>query len=138
MLYTEQDSARFYKQRIVDMSQYAGQTIRLAFRNLTPMGGDAMMFDDIEISNTVSINDVAAESKLDLYPNPASTTVNVSTEGIEGKVIVSIVDLNGRVMMQQQGNAQSFRFDVSTLVQGAYFVRLTGENVNAVRKLIVK
>lgn len=138
MLYTEQDSARFYKQRIVDMSQYAGQTIRLAFRNLTPMGGDAMMFDDIEISNTVSINDVAAESKLDLYPNPASTTVNVSTEGIEGKVIVSIVDLNGRVMMQQQGNAQNFTFDVRNLAQGAYFVHMTGENINAVRKLVVK
>ena len=96
-----------------------------------------MLIDDIELSNTVGINEVA-EGGLSLYPNPASSMVTVSTEGVEGNVTVQVVDLNGRVMMQQQGNAQSFRFDVSTLAQGAYFVRLTGENVNAVRKLIVK
>jgi len=28
--------------------------------------------------------------------------------------------------------------DISSLSQGAYFVRLTGERVNAIRKLIVK
>ena len=40
--------------------------------------------------------------------------------------------------MQQEGNAASYRFDVSGLAAGAYFVRMTGENVNAVQKLIVK
>ena len=138
VLKNEQDSVRSYVQRVIDMSQFAGQTIRIAFRNITGMGGDAMMIDDIELSNTVvGINEVA-EANLNLYPNPASSMVTVNADGIEGNVTVQVLDLNGRVMMQQQGNTQSFRFDVSTLAQGAYFVRLTGEKVNAIRKLIVK
>jgi hypothetical protein len=101
------------------------------------MGGDGLMIDDIELSNTVGIDEVE-NNVLSVSPNPASTMVSVSAAGIEGNVTVQIVDMNGRVMMQQQGAAQNFRFDVSNLAQGAYFVRMTGENVNAVRKLIVK
>ena len=94
--------------------------------------------DDIKISTErVSIDEVET-SALSLYPNPASQMVSISAEGVEGNVNVQIVDMNGRVMMEQQGNAQSFRFDVSSLAQGAYFVRMTGENINAVRKLVVK
>lgn len=52
VLYSETDSARAYVQRTVSLTPYAGQTIRLAFRNLTPMGGDAMMFDDLHIGTT--------------------------------------------------------------------------------------
>ena len=138
VLLSEQDSIGSYVHRVVNMSQYAGQTIRIAFRNLTPMGGDAMMIDDIELSNTVGINETPAVSSLSLFPNPASHKVCVSSEGIEGSVSVQIVDMNGRVLMQQQGTAQKFLFDVSSLPQGAYFVRMTGNNVNAVSKLVVK
>lgn len=138
VLFSENNSYSNYVQRVVDLSQYAGRSIRIAFHNITAIGGDALLIDNIELSNTVGIDEVAAESRLNLYPNPASQMVSISAEGVEGNVTVSIVDMNGRVMMQQNGNAQSFRFNVSGLAQGAYFVRLTGENVNAVRKLIVE
>ncbi|MBR1767020.1 MAG: choice-of-anchor J domain-containing protein [Bacteroidales bacterium] len=139
VLLDETDSTGVYVPRVLDISRYAGQTIRIAFRNITPMGGDAMLIDYIQVTDNLGINGVDAESALNVYPNPASTMVSVSAEGIEGNATVQVVDLNGRVMMQQQGNgAQSFRFDVSSLARGAYFVRLTGENASAVRKLIVK
>ena len=94
--------------------------------------------DDFSIeASGVGINDVE-NVNLTLSPNPASNTVKVSANGIEGTVNVAIVDLNGRTIMEQNGNAQSFTFDVTNVARGAYFVRLTGENVNAVRKLIVK
>lgn len=96
-----------------------------------------MAVDDIIIEAGVGINDVE-NVNLTLSPNPASNTVKVSANGIEGTVNVAIVDLNGRTIMEQNGNAQSFTFDVTNVARGAYFVRLTGENVNAVRKLIVK
>jgi hypothetical protein len=137
VLLAESEGNGYYRQRTIDMSSYAGQSIRIAFHNITAMGGDGLMIDDIELSNTVGIDEVE-NNVLSVSPNPASTMVSVSAAGIEGNVTVQIVDLNGRVMMQQQGAAQNFRFDVSNLAQGAYFVRMTGENVNAVRKLIVK
>ena len=137
VLLAESEGNGYYRQRTIDMSSYAGQSIRIAFHNITAMGGDGLIIDDIELSNTVGIDEVE-NNVLSVSPNPASTMVAISAAGIEGNVTVQIVDLNGRVMMQQQGAAQNFRFDVSNLAQGAYFVRMTGENVNAVRKLIVK
>ena len=124
--------------RNVDLSQYAGQTVYIAFRHHDVTDMFYLDIDDIMIAtNGVGIDEVE-NSLLSLYPNPASSIVTVSAEGVEGTVNVQVVDLNGRVMMEQNGNAQSFRFDVSSLAQGAYFVRLTGENVSAVSKLVVK
>ena len=97
-----------------------------------------MMIDDLRIGEgEVGIDEVVA-SAVSVSPNPATGMVTVRAEGIEGRVNVEIVDLNGRTVMQQQGNAASYRFDVSNLAAGAYFVRLTGENTSAVKKLIVK
>ena len=93
--------------------------------------------DDITISDNSGIGDVDS-GKLSIYPNPASGMVVVSAEGVEGDAVVSIVDLNGRTVMQQNGSGRDFHFDVSALSRGAYFVRMTGENVNIVRKLVLK
>ena len=137
-LFSESGDNAAYEFRNVSLADYAGQTIFIAFHNITAMGGDAMAIDDLRIGEgEVSIDQVASTA-ISVSPNPATGMVNVSAEGIEGRVSVEIVDLNGRVVMQQQGNAASYRFDVSNLAAGAYFVRLTGENTNAVQKLIVK
>lgn len=122
----------------VSLAAYAGQTVYIAFRHYNVTDMFYLVLDDIKIATEGVGIDEVSNTTLSLYPNPASTTVAVSAEGIEGNVTVSIVDLNGRVMMQQQGNAQHFTFDVNTLARGAYFVRMTGANFNAVRKLVVK
>jgi len=83
------------------------------------------------------IDDVVAGT-MSLYPNPASSNVTVNVEGFEGQVNVDIVDMNGRVVISQTIRNSQFTFDVSNLSQGAYFVRVTGEQQTAVRKLIVK
>ena len=53
----------------------------------------------------------------------------------------SAVAVHGRTRAQvYSGNAAdgSLTVDVSGMAQGAYFVRITGERVNAIRKLIVR
>ena len=90
-------------------------------------------------NGTQGIEDVEGAA-ISLYPNPASSTVTLS--GIEGAAKVTVVDMNGREVYKTQtlGNSatQSLTIDVSGMAQGAYFVRITGERVNAIRKLIVR
>ena len=71
-----------------------------------------------------------------LYPNPATTTVTIS--GIEGQAMVTIVDMNGRVSGEWRVENGEITLDLTGYAQGAYFVRITGEQQNAIRKLIVK
>ena len=84
------------------------------------------------------IEDINGAGYVSLYPNPASSTVTVSIEGNESEVVVTIVDMNGREVKRERTSGSELTMDISSLSQGAYFVRLTGERVNAIRKLIVK
>ena len=74
-------------------------------------------------------------SAINLYPNPANTTVTV--DGIEGEALVTIVDMNGRTVFSEK-TVSSITIDLGGMAKGAYFVRITGENSSAIRKLIMK
>ncbi|MBR1549554.1 MAG: fibronectin type III domain-containing protein [Bacteroidales bacterium] len=71
-----------------------------------------------------------------LFPNPATTTVTLT--GIDGPATVTIVDMNGRENGKWSVENGELTIDLTGYAQGAYFVRVTGEQVNAIRKLIVK
>ena len=75
---------------------------------------------------------------LTLYPNPASTSVTLTVTGFDGETTVEVVDLNGRTIAKYAVRDSKMDIDVSSLAQGAYFVRVTGESRTAVRKLIVR
>ena len=71
--------------------------------------------------------------------NPPIATITVS--GISGKVRIVIVDINGRELTTETlecANNCTKSLDIDRLAQGTYFVRITGENANLVRKLIVR
>ncbi len=70
-----------------------------------------------------------------LYPNPATGSVTVS--GIGGEAIVTVVDMNGRTVYTERAS-ETLTIDLAGYSQGAYFVRISGEQTLAIRKLIVK
>ena len=84
--------------------------------------------------HVTGIDDINS-SAINLYPNPANTTVTV--DGIEGEALVTIVDMNGRTVFSEK-TVSSITIDLGGMAKGAYFVRITGENSSAIRKLIVK
>ena len=100
---------------------------------------------------TVGIDGVA-EPACTIYPNPTSSATTIRITGITGKVKIAVIDMNGReVAVATSGSNGTLggetlecsgdcakSFDVDRLAQGAYFVRITGENVSMVRKLIVR
>ena len=60
---------------------------------------------------------------------------------MNGDVAITVVDMNGRVVMSDSMSCEGDcvkTMEVSGLAQGAYFVRINGENVNMVKKLVVK
>jgi hypothetical protein len=87
------------------------------------------------MTTEVGIDDVD-NNAISLYPNPASSTVTLT--GIEGEATVTVVDMNGRESGKWKVESGKLTIDVTGYAQGAYFVRITGERVNAIRKLIVR
>ena len=78
-------------------------------------------------------------SEFELYPNPASKVVTISVNNLEiQNSKFEIVSLSGQVVDQFEIHNSKFTIDLTSLPAGAYFVRLTGQQQTAVRKLIVK
>lgn len=74
------------------------------------------------------------ESGISLFPNPASSQVTIS---VSEPATVSIVDISGREVFRASVESQTV-VDLSDMARGAYFVRFSGEQLNAIRKLIVR
>lgn len=85
---------------------------------------DACDIDEIE-DNT--------ENQVCIYPNPASSTVNILNVNQNSIKKVEIIDLLGRIVLSVE---QSDTIDVSSLPEGHYFVRIQGEST-LVRKLTI-
>lgn len=84
--------------------------------------------------NTLGIHD-AIGSTGSIFPNPASSSVTLS--GIEGEATVMVVDMNGRTVFTANAN-EKLTIDLAGFAQGAYFVRICGEQTMVIRKLLVK
>lgn len=109
-----------------------------ATRTITVTGNASYTayFEQVE-----GIDDVTADLNINIYPNPAKGNTSISVAGAEGKVMIAVVDMNGRVVMSDSMECSGDcvkTLNIDGLAQGAYFVRVNSANVNMVKKLIVK
>ena len=89
--------------------------------------------------NHISVDPVATGVRVNLQPNPATSVVNLNIEGVNGMVICMLIDMSGRVVYNQNINAEAAQvIDLSNLAKGAYFVRITNDKFSKVEKLIVR
>ncbi|MCB0548911.1 MAG: choice-of-anchor B family protein [Phaeodactylibacter sp.] len=109
-----------------------------ASQELTPVN-----LDCLGINSTTTTEGVES---LELFPQPASGLLNVRVGLAEGqrKVNVQLLDINGRPaqrfgteQLQPGANLLSFELDPA-LPAGVYLLRLRGEGVQVVRRVIVQ
>lgn len=67
------------------------------------------------------------EYEISIYPNPATTTLNLSSTGMSDFEL-SILDITGKVIKAEKMLDQTFTFDVSDLASGIYMLRLVSRD----------
>lgn len=96
---------------------------------------------DFDTPDGDGVNTVEGTMNLSIYPNPTSDATTIAVSGASGEVRIAIVDMNGRTVksevMSCDGDCTK-RLEVSGLAQGTYFVRVNGEGVDQVKKLVIK
>ena len=96
--------------------------------------------DEISIPIQVETNPFVHdwEYEISIYPNPATTTLNLTSTGISD-FSVSIMDITGKVIKTEKMLDQTFTIDVSDLSSGMYMLHLVSDDgANKIVKFVKK
>lgn len=87
----------------------------------------------------VSNNDNLLITKFDLYPNPASEKVVVTSYNTQNqKIMCKVFNQSGKIMYENQISSNLFEIDIQNYSTGIYFMQLTSEEGYALTKKFQK
>jgi len=83
---------------------------------------------------------IKPDLSISLFPNPTNEKAVLEIEGLTKDVDIILYDINGRKQNQYsyKKGQKSLTIDVSALAKGIYNLRMSNENININRKLIVQ
>ncbi|MBL0329258.1 MAG: VCBS repeat-containing protein [Bacteroidetes bacterium] len=92
------------------------------------------------ITGTTGISAIDENNGVVIYPNPASSEVNVTFNyGMNSTTVIEITDVMGRLVktasVQDPMQGQTIQLDVNELNAGTYFIAIRNENNKLVSKL---
>jgi hypothetical protein len=86
--------------------------------------------------SVLSIDEFSKDS-LSIYPNPTQTELSISTPKNLGNVAITLVDINGRVVLEiRQELFNTITLNTSQLQSGIYILNFKGGNFNYNEKII--
>jgi hypothetical protein len=127
-----------WRSKEINLSQYADAKNLLIRFDVIPNQGNSVLLDDINFGKfALSVSTYESDLDLALVPNPAQNKVQL--KGLEKypNARVSIVDITGRLLLQQIIDSQKTTINTETLVNGVYSVLVLSENKSWSKKLII-
>jgi extracellular elastinolytic metalloproteinase len=86
--------------------------------------------------SSLSVDDFTDES-LSVYPNPTQNQLTIAANKNYGKVVISLIDINGRVVLELQKELfNNVTIDTNQLHKGIYILNIKGETFNYNEKII--
>lgn len=73
---------------------------------------------------------------VELFPNPATTTLTITSAEAD-MLGFELYDINGRRVRAENINARRFTMEREGLAAGSYFLQLTFDKGNVVRKVVL-
>ena len=134
-------TAADWRNEIVSLAAFTGQAEVFVKYVGTSNYGNNMYIDNINISSATSLSENELVS-LNVYPNPASTEVNVSFEAKNADYSVKLVDLQGRVIANQNltnlNGTQVISIPTENVAKGSYIVSITSNGMTSTKSVVIK
>lgn len=133
-LLQNQTSTPEMTQFTANLSQFAGQTVYIAFRHHDISDMFRINLDDVAVTASgTGVNEY--ETVANVYPNPATDVVNVNTNAALQHI--EIVSMNGQKVLDEQAEGFKATVNTSTLAKGVYMMNVYTENGVSHNKLTV-
>ncbi|MFA6524109.1 MAG: T9SS type A sorting domain-containing protein [Candidatus Paceibacterota bacterium] len=88
-------------------------------------------------SQSNSIPEIINESNLSIYPNPANTSFEITTENEQIIKEVELYTIEGKLLKQQNYSANKVKVNTSQLPQGMYIIEVQTKEKQMFQKLII-
>ncbi len=87
-----------------------------------------------------TLNKISGEKNLSIqvYPNPANTTITIEHPEEGQNLIVEIINLQGQVLLSATTSLNLLTLNLEHFSKGIYVVKVSGTKANLIRKLILK
>ena len=94
---------------------------------------------NINIDNSLSVQENELEN-IAIYPNPASSNLNIVLSSQVRINSISILDIQGRLIKEITAidSANRAQVNISNLATGAYFISIKSDNSKIVKRFIKK
>jgi hypothetical protein len=92
--------------------------------------------------DVAGVKENAAPGELLVYPNPATDNLTVAFDAQDGDYAVSLVDLQGRVVVSNNyanlSGAQTISVPVANVAKGNYLVKVSSNGTSTVKSVVIK
>ena len=107
--------------------------IRISNVTLSGSGAKNKIISVVQDPQATDVNEISKNSVL-MYPNPATSDLTLTDLTINS--IVSISNLNGKLLITGTANSTTMKINLSNLLKGVYLIKVTDNNENKISKLI--
>ncbi|HPE19613.1 MAG TPA: choice-of-anchor J domain-containing protein, partial [Tenuifilaceae bacterium] len=125
-----------YVQKEIDLTEYKGNVVYIAFRHHDVTNMNQISLDDINVFATGIGVETEALANLVAYPNPFSDYITVKSETKVSRVIVT--NLIGQTIMNLRMDGTEGMISTSNLPRGIYLITFEGENGDRVVRKMIK
>jgi hypothetical protein len=100
-------------------------------------GCSGAICQSVEILHALAINEkLEINTDISVYPNPTNTKLTIEIPHMTKECTLTISNINGQECKRQQIKACKTQIDISKLVSGVYFVKVTNDKIFEVHKII--
>ena len=123
-VFNETLSTNVWNERTVNLNNYAGQNIYVAFVHNNCTDEFLMKLDDISVTEPTGINDF--DNNVNVYPNPANNVINVNANSNINTV--EVFNMMGQQVAAFDANDTNVQINTTALSNGMYMMKITTEN----------
>ncbi len=124
----------------IDLSAWANQTgIKVAFESYNRYSNN-LYIDNISVTEAVGVIQPATTGGIAIYPNPTRGFVTITSDNPMGNTTISIVDMAGVTRFRKfidNAHVLHETLDLTNLSSGLYFVKISSQETNVMRKLVI-
>ncbi len=93
--------------------------------------------DNLAFETTNSLTE-HNEVNISIYPNPTTDQINIKLDQIDPNTVVRLLDLNGKILIQNKTSTSHISWAVNHLKQGIYFVEIVQNGNRIVKQISIK